>query len=83
MGVGAFSILACKAILSKIGIALWEARVDGGIVNEVQCGIVESRGMWIWVGKKRRRKEEKKKKREREKKKKKKKKKNKKIKMCK
>ena len=66
MGVGAVFILACKANLSKRGIALWEARVDGDIVNEMQWGMGEIRGMWIWVGKKRRRKEEKKKKRERE-----------------
>ena len=31
------------------------------IVNEMQWGMGEIRGMWIWVGKKRRRKEEKKK----------------------
>ena len=45
MGVGAFFILACKAILSKRGIALWVARVDGDIVNEMQWGMGDIRGM--------------------------------------
>ena len=68
MVVGAFFRLAWKAILSKRGIDFPGRRsiVDGDIVNEMQCGMGEIRGMWIWVGKKRRRKEEKKKKRERE-----------------
>ena len=67
MVVGVFFRLAWKAILSKRGIDFPGRRsiVDGGIVNEMECGMGEIRGMWIWVGKKEKKKGRKKEKEER------------------